>query len=167
LEEAGRNHGSLLVILNGDDRGFRMQRTVTAFEQNAVGKFQRAVDREEDLAGGAEFDDRILDKDVLTLVLEGGVFADAWLHVGAAKLDGNSYRRGFGKKPGQTAYEFGFERARSCVAGQVIETSTPELKRASLLSPWLGSPARTPAALAPFSLHGQRQKLEGHELTNK
>jgi hypothetical protein len=126
LEEAGRNYGSLLVILNGDDRGFRMQRTVTAFEQNAVGKFQRAVDREEDLAGGAEFDDRILDKDVLTLVLEGGVFADAWLHVGAAKLDGNSYRRGFGKKPGQTAYEFGFERARSCVAGQVIETSTPE-----------------------------------------
>ena len=103
-----------------------MKRTVTAFEQNAVGKFQRAVDREEDLAGGAEFDDRVLEKDVLSFGLEGGVFAAAGLDIGAAKFDGNSHGRGFGKKPGQTAYEFGFERARGCLVGHSkLKTSTP------------------------------------------
>ena len=94
-----------------------MQRAVIAFEQNVVGKFQRNVDREQDLPGCAEFDDRVLEKWVLAFARAGAVSVAGWGAMGTADFDGNSHRRGFWKEPGQTADEFGFERARACLAG--------------------------------------------------
>ena len=86
-----------------------MQRAVFAFDQDAVGKFQRTVDHKQNFVRRAELDDGVLKED-------GFVFVGAPIAVAvaiavaiaiarvAAEFDGDPYRRGSGKETGQAAY---------------------------------------------------------------
>jgi len=119
-----------------------MERGVFAFDQDAIGKFQRTIDGEKDFARRAELDDGVLNEDaviitiIIVIVLAGAravvgvgirvIIATAIaIAVGTAELDGNPHRSGSGKEFGQAAYDAVFESVSSCLVGHG-KTSTPE-----------------------------------------
>jgi len=108
LEEAGRDHGPFRMVLNRDHGCFGVKRAVIAFDEDAIGEFQRVVNRKQDFARCAELDDGILKKDVVAVSSAGTVSVDIILAValGAAEFDGDPHRRGFRKEPGQPVYDF-------------------------------------------------------------
>ena len=112
FEETDSNHGRFRMILNRDYGGFGVERAVLAFDQDAIGKFQRTIDRKQGFARRAEFDDGVLDEDAVVWV---GGLVRAGIAIAAAELDGNPHGRGFGKEPGQAAYNVLFESVRSCL----------------------------------------------------
>jgi len=114
FEEADCNHCFFLVILNRDYRGLGVQGAVFGFDEHAIGKFQRTIHGKKNFARRAEFDDSVLNKDGSVVV--GAVDAMAIL-VDLAELDGNPHGSGFGKEPGQAAYDVLFERWSSCLVG--------------------------------------------------
>ena len=106
------------MILNRYHRAFGVQRTVFAFDQNAIGKLQRTVDRKEDFVRRAEFNDGVLNKDTALfgdafpgagVAMAVGVGVVIIMAVGAAELDGNPHGSGFREEPGQAAYDVLFE----------------------------------------------------------
>jgi len=56
------------VILNRDHGGFGAKRAVVAFDQDAIGKFQRTVDDKQNFVRSAELDYRLLKKTVVVFV---------------------------------------------------------------------------------------------------
>ena len=117
-----------------------MERGVLAFDQNAIGKFQRTIDGEKDFARRAELDDGVLNEDAIIITIifvlagaraavgvgMGVIIATAIaIAVGTAELDGNPHRSGSGKEFGQAAYDAVFESVSSCLVGHG-KTSTPE-----------------------------------------
>jgi hypothetical protein len=104
------------MILNRDHGGFGVKRAVVAFEEDAIGKFQRTVDPEQNFARGAELDDGVLKKNILVFVGSRIVISVA-VALGAAEFDGNPHRSGFGKEPSQAAYDVWFKSASSCLVG--------------------------------------------------
>ncbi len=131
------------MILNRDHGGFGAQRAVFAFDQDAIGELERAVDGKQDFVGRAELDDGVLDKDAAVLVevffLE--VFAGLGMGIavgigigigiGAAELDGNPHGSGLGKEPGQPANDIWFESVSGCLVRHG-ESSTPEVEQTRL-----------------------------------
>ncbi len=105
------------MILNRDDGGFGVQRAVVRFDEDAIGKFQRTVDHKQNFARRAELDDGVLKKNAFVLVGAGAAIAFG-VAMGAAELDGNPHRRGFGKEPSQAANDVRFTSVSSCLVGQ-------------------------------------------------
>jgi len=83
-----------------------MKRAVVALDQDTIGKFQRAVDHEQNFARRTELDDRVLKKNAFVFAGTGIAVAMAVAisvavaDDGAAEFDGDPYRRGFGEKFG-------------------------------------------------------------------
>src|SRR5271166_664644 len=132
VQEAGGDRRPFRMILNRYYRGFGAKRAVNAFEQNTIGEFQRTVDHKQDFVRRTELDDGVLKVSVLAFDGAGlsvGVtvgfamtiaiyfFMRRTTACGAAQLDGYPHRCGFGKEPGQAAYDIGFVRASSSLVG--------------------------------------------------
>src|SRR6266852_561098 len=149
------------MILNGDHECFGMKRAVVAFDQDAIGELQRTVEHKQNFVRRAELDDGVLKKDVFVLVFAGGEIAigtavavsvavSVGINDSAAELDRDPHRSGFGKEPGQAAYDVWFERASSCLVGHG-KTSTPEFGAAeSPLFPVWKNYGETRSALSAF-----------------
>src|ERR1700730_18345366 len=150
------------MILNRDHERFGMKRAVVAFDQDAIGELQRMVEYKQNFVRCAELDDGVLKKNVLILVFAGGhiaisdsictaIAASVAINNGAAELDRDPHRSGFGKEPGQAAYDVWFERASSCLVGHG-KTSTPESGAAEspLFRVWKNC-GETRSALSAFS----------------
>ena len=94
-----------------------MKPAVVALDQDAIGEFQRTVDRKQNLARRAELDDGVLKKDTLVCVSGDAAAVSAAAAIGAAESDGNPHWRGIGKEPSQAAYDIWFKSASSCLVG--------------------------------------------------
>lgn len=130
VKEAHGDRGPLRMILNRDDVGFGAQKTVITFNEDAVGKFERAINHKQDFARRAELDHRVLEKDLLALVWGGVALVVAIAAVsvsiaiaviafakGAAEFDRDTHRRGVGKESRQTIDDLLFWSASCCLVG--------------------------------------------------
>jgi hypothetical protein len=136
FEETNGNYCPFRVILNGDHGGFGVQRAVFvfAFDDDMIGKFQRTIKRKKGFVRRAEFDDGFLNEDAAVFGVAGVVISAGVVIVIAsrtAEADRNPHRSGFGKEPGQAAYDVWFERVSSCLVVH-RETSTPKLEQTNL-----------------------------------
>src|SRR3981189_1365866 len=120
FQETDGNRGPLQMILHRDHECFGMKRTVRAFDEDAIGEFQRTVEHKQNFVRRAELDDGVLEKNILALAL---LFAGAQIGVSIATLsaavtvvlaaaepDGDPHRSGFGKEPPQSAYHIWLDR---------------------------------------------------------
>src|SRR3982074_1607253 len=100
------------MILNRNHKCFGMKRAVVAFDENAIGEFQRTVEHKQNFVRRAELDDGVLEKNILALAL---LFAGAQIGfsiatlsaavtvvLAAAEPDRNPHPSGFGKEPRQS-----------------------------------------------------------------
>jgi hypothetical protein len=138
FEEAGRDHGPFRVILNGNNRSFGTKRTVSALDQNAIGKFERVRDHKQHLARRAELDDGLLQRTPGIPLGPGiamaiGRATGAVRFVGAAEPDWNAHRRRVRKKPGEPADIVGRKSTSggTCLVGHG-DTSIPEREQPGL-----------------------------------
>jgi hypothetical protein len=128
VKEADGDCGPLRVILNRDDIGLGAQKAVVTFNEDAVGKFERAINRKQDFARRAKLNDGVLKKDVLGLVrgrvawavavaaVTVSIAVVAWAK-GAAEFDRDTHGRGVGKESRQAIDDVLFWSASRCLIG--------------------------------------------------
>src|ERR1700691_282339 len=101
FEEADGNHSPLRMILHRDYGSLGVKRAVAAFDDDAVGEFQRMVDDKQNFARRAKLDDGVLKENDALVFLGTGVAVAIVIVIAiagsAAQFDGNPHRRGFGK----------------------------------------------------------------------
>src|ERR1017187_10743356 len=100
------------MILNRDHRRLGMKRTVAAFDQDIIAKFQRMIDGKQDFLRRAVLDHGLLQQNAVAFVSGPTAISVA---MNAAELDGNPHRAGLGKEFGQAADNVRFESASSCL----------------------------------------------------
>ena len=181
VKEADSDGGPLRMVLNRDDVGFGAQKAVVTFDEDAVGKFEWMVDYKQHFAARAELDDGVLKKDILAgvrtgvdlvvaMAVAGSVVAVTVVAVavittthGAAEFDRNPHRRGVGKESRQAVDDIKFWSASRCLVGHYnLNPGGVEQSSLPAFLVWK-SCEETPILLYRcFTVHGLRQKREGH-----